>query len=218
MNVRPQPLPRRFWIPAVLLCLGLAGCGESKSHEIVDTSGPGGDLREVASFDGIDDESERSRALFVEAFKVIGHPRCVNCHPASNTPTQGMDMHTHNPPVARGKDNHGVVGMRCDTCHQDENFAASGVPGHPEWHLAPIEMAWQGRTITEICEQIQDPDRNGGKDLEALHHHMAEDSLVGWGWNPGSDREAVPGTQAAFGALIQAWIETGAACPTAGAA
>ena len=28
-----------------------------------------------------------------------------------------------------------------------------------------------------ICEQIKDPARNGGKDMAALLHHMAEDSL-----------------------------------------
>jgi hypothetical protein len=36
-------------------------------------------------------------------------------------------------------------------------------------------------TQREICEQIKDPKRNGGKSLEEFVHHMAEDSLVGWG-------------------------------------
>ena len=56
------------------------------------------------------------------------------------------------------------------------------MPGHPLWHLAPIEMAWQDRSLQQICEQIKDPARNGGKTLAELHEHMAEDSLVGWGW------------------------------------
>jgi hypothetical protein len=46
-----------------------------------------------------------------------------------------------------------------------------------------------------------------------MHEHMAHDSLVGWGWAPGGQREPAPGTQAQFGALIKAWIDTGAACP-----
>jgi hypothetical protein len=53
--------------------------------------------------------------------------------------------------------------------------------------------------------------------MARLIHHMAEDSLVGWGWNPGAGREPAPGTQKIFGDLIKAWAETGAACPRAGA-
>ena len=44
---------------------------------------------------------------------------------------------------------------------------------------------------------------------------MAEDSLVGWGWQPGAGREPAPGDQATFGELIAAWIDTGAHCPDA---
>ena len=39
------------------------------------------------------------------------------------------------------------------------------------------------------------------------------DELVAWGWAPGADREPAPGTQEAFGALVAAWVETGAECP-----
>jgi hypothetical protein len=42
---------------------------------------------------------------------------------------------------------------------------------------------------------------------------MAQDDLVGWGWNPGRGRAPAPGDQATFGGLIRAWIDTGAACP-----
>jgi hypothetical protein len=56
-------------------------------------------------------------------------------------------------------------------------------------------------------------DDNGDRSLEQILAHMAEDSLVGWAWNPGYGREPAPGTQKAFGALLKAWIETGAACP-----
>jgi hypothetical protein len=103
--------------------------------------------------------------------------------------------------------------MRCTTCHQDANYAPSRVPGHPMWHVAPRSMAWQTKSLGQICEQIKDPRRNGGKTLAAIQEHMAHDSLVGWGWNPGGNREPAPGTQAQLGALIAAWIESGAACP-----
>jgi hypothetical protein len=47
--------------------------------------------------------------------------------------------------------------MHCSMCHQQANFDPARVPGHPEWHLAPREMAWQNKTLGEICEQIKDP-------------------------------------------------------------
>jgi len=172
-------------------------------------------LRAAATFATIPKPAERSRALFKEAGKVILHARCVNCHPAGDQPTQGDSGQPHLPAVVRGPDGHGAVGgLRCQTCHQAENYAPSRVPGHPLWALAPIEMAWQGRTLGQICEQLKDPKRNGGKTLEQIHEHMAKDTLVGWGWNPGSTRTPVPGTQQVFGDLIAAWIETGAECPT----
>jgi hypothetical protein len=80
------------------------------------------------------------------------------------------------------------------------------------WHIAPIEMAWAGKSLREICEQIKDPKRNGGKSMEQLVEHMAEDTLVGWAWAPGVGREPAPGSQKEFGELIRAWVESGAAC------
>lgn len=177
-------------------------------------------LKPVESFAAIKDEKQRSVALFEEAGKVIEHPRCMNCHPAGNSPLQTMSMHVHQPPVARGGANMGVPGMTCNTCHGPANATIVGqaetlksMPGNPNWHLAPIEMAWVGKSLGDICRQIQDPARNGGKNLTQIVEHMAHDDLVGWGWNPGEGREPVPGTQAEFGALIQAWVDTGAACP-----
>jgi len=170
-------------------------------------------LRPVSDFLTIADDNERAIALFGEAGKVIQNPRCVNCHPAGNRPLQDDDGHPHLPLVVRGLGGFGAIGMHCATCHGPENFDPGGVPGHPSWHLAPIEMAWQGKSLGEICEQIKDPERNGGKDLGALVHHMAEDSLVGWGWHPDAGRAPVPGTQEEFGAFIKAWADAGAACP-----
>ena len=47
-------------------------------------------------------------------------------------------------------------------------------------------MAWEGKTLGEICAQIKDPARNGGRKPEDLIHHIGEDTLVGWAWAPGS--------------------------------
>jgi hypothetical protein len=172
-----------------------------------------GSLRPVSDFSVISDQKERSVALFAEAGKVILHPRCVNCHPAGDRPLQGEDGHPHLPLVVRGREGHGAVAMQCTNCHGRANFDPGGVPGHPMWHLAPIEMAWAGKSLGEICAQIKDPNRNGGKSLDEIVHHMTEDSLVGWGWNPGAGRAPAPGTQQEFGALIRAWAEGGATCP-----
>jgi hypothetical protein len=172
-----------------------------------------GALKPASVFASIADDNERAIALFTEAGKVIQSPRCLNCHPANDRPLQDDDGHPHQPLVVRGIGGTGVTGMHCSTCHGPANFDPGRVPGHPTWHLAPIEMAWVGKSLGEICTQIKDPERNGGKTLDDLVHHMAEDSLVGWGWHPGAGRTPAPGTQAEFGALIKAWVEGGAACP-----
>jgi hypothetical protein len=65
----------------------------------------------------------------------------------------------------------------------------------------------------EICEQIKDPKRNGGRTLADIHRHIATDSLVAWAWRPGVGRDPAPGTQAELGELINAWIAAGAQCP-----
>jgi hypothetical protein len=119
-----------------------------------------------------------------------------------------------NPLWCEGGADHGVPAMECQTCHQATNIDHARLPGHPLWGMAPRSMVWFGRSLGAICEQLKDPERNGGKTLAQIHEHMAHDSLVGWGWNPGVGREPVPGTQEAFGALIAAWIDMGAACPT----
>jgi len=107
----------------------------------------------------------------------------------------------------------GAPGMPCQTCHHDANFYPAHVPGHARWHLAPRSMAWAGRSLGEICVQMKDPARNGGRDLTALVLHMAEDGLVGWAWSPGANRTPAPGTQQQLGALLTAWAQAGATCP-----
>lgn len=171
-------------------------------------------LASPESFASMADTEKRSVAYFVELGKVLTHPRCVNCHPAGDRPRQGDDGRPHEPPVWRGADGHGLPAMRCPICHQKANFEPGRVPGHPEWHLAPREMAWEGKTLGEICAQIKDPARNGNRKVEDLIHHIGEDTLVGWAWAPGFGRQPAPGTQKQAGALVEAWAKSGAACPS----
>ncbi|MGP3698484.1 Isoquinoline 1-oxidoreductase subunit [Rhodobacter sp. NSM] len=176
------------------------------------------ELRGPEAFEGMADGAERSAAIFTEMGKVLTHPRCLNCHPVEGGPTQGDRMQAHNPPVVRGPADFGAVGMNCTTCHGRENVAFTGspgsIPGHQPWSLAPISMGWVGLGLGDICRQLKDPARNGGKTLEQLHEHNASDGLVGWGWEPGEGREPAPGSQEIFGELTRAWIDSGAACPS----
>jgi hypothetical protein len=196
-----------------VLFVVLAGSAVILATGVAVSARPPEDLKPVESFASIADQKQRAVALFTEAGKVIQSPRCMNCHPAGDRPSQGDDLHPHQPLVVRGDSGIGAPGMRCTTCHGPANFDPGHIPGNPKWQIAPIEMAWQGKTLGEICTQIKDPERNGGRKLEALIPHMAEDELVGWAWHPGVGRTPAPGTQKQFGELIKAWVEAGAACP-----
>src|SRR5262245_48828443 len=78
-----------------------------------------------------------------QIYSVLTHPRCINCHTATNYPQQGDDRHRHSANVVRGPAGTGVPALRCVTCHQEANADSTGVPGAHGWHLAPLSMAWQ---------------------------------------------------------------------------
>lgn len=181
-------------------------------------TGSGGALKGAADFAAITDARERSKAMFAEASRVLTHPRCINCHPATRSPTQGEDMHPHVPLMIAADSSMGPAGLACSTCHGAENRAIVGsrlksIPGNAHWQLAPESMAWQGLTVREICEQVKDTERNGNRSHADLIKHMGEDHLVGWAWHPGEGRSAPPGSQAELASLITAWVDTGAECP-----
>jgi hypothetical protein len=69
-------------------------------------------LKPVSDFDSITDKSKRAVALFEEAGKVIQSPRCLNCHPATERPTQTDAMRPHHPLVIRGEAGMGAPGDR----------------------------------------------------------------------------------------------------------
>lgn len=204
---------RMFLLSAAAgLAVSLAGT----AYTLAQTPPPsqtGGTLRPAASFSSISNERDRSVALFNEMGKVLQHPRCVNCHPVGERPRQGDARKLHEPMVVRGKDGHGAAGLHCSTCHGKQNYDPARVPGDGHWALAPASMAWEGKSLGQICTQLKDLSRNGNRDLAALVKHVNEDSLVHWGWAPGPGREPAPGSPAEFGALMQAWADTGAACP-----
>jgi hypothetical protein len=174
-------------------------------------------LKSPADFASISNRRERSLAIYGEIGKLVTNPRCMNCHPAGENPMQGNDQHEHVPPVWRGENGH--LATNCAGCHTEHNVTLhdtasyKSIPGHPRWGLAPLSMAWEGKSLGEICRQIKDTDRNGGRDLALLQEHVATDDLVGWAWHPGDGRDPAPGTQELAGQLMQAWIDSGAECP-----
>ena len=201
------------WASGLTVFAALMAALVLASTTAVNSAGPHATLASPESFAGIRDTAARSAALFTEAGKVLTWPRCVNCHPAGDRPLQGDAGRPHQPPVERGADGFGNAAMRCAICHQAANFDPAGVPGNPHWHLAPRDMGWQSKTAGEICTQIKDPARNGGRSLHQILVHVGEDSLVGWAWAPGFGRQPAPGTQKQLAALIEAWLDSGAVCP-----
>ncbi len=155
---------------------------------------------------------------FTTMMQVLTHKRCVNCHPNGDRPRQGEDSHYHNFNVQRGPDDHGVAGLQCSTCHQAENNDYAGVPGAPEWSLAPLEMYWEGLSRVEIARSMMDPARNGGRNLEETVKHLTEHKLVLWAWEPGVDaagrpREVPPVPLEEYIQAVKAWAAAGAVIP-----
>jgi len=86
----------------------------------------GDELARPTHFESIPDEQKRAIAIFTEMGKVIQHPRCLNCHPQTDRPSQGDGQHPHMPPVQRGPDGLGKAAMACTTCHGEDNFSFGG--------------------------------------------------------------------------------------------
>jgi cytochrome c5 len=161
-------------------------------------------------------------AAWQQVYSVLTHPRCINCHTATNYPQQGDDRHRHFANVVRGPDGKGVPGLNCATCHQESN-ASTGVPGGHEWHLAPLSMAWQDSndkalSSAMICRAITNRSKNHNLDGPGLLKHHEEEPLVLWAWQPGrrldgSERPLPPLSHTEFVTATRRWVEAGTPCP-----
>jgi hypothetical protein len=161
-------------------------------------------------------------AAWQQVYSVLTHPRCINCHTATNYPRQGDDRHQHFANVVRGPEGKGVPALQCITCHQDANADSTGVPGGHDWHLAPLSMKWLDLndkilSSAEVCRVITDRSRNGNRDGAALLKHHTEE-LVLWAFRPGrridgSMRTLPPLTHEQFVAATRKWVEAGMPCP-----
>ena len=152
-------------------------------------------------------------ALFEPIASVVTHPRCINCH-QDQSPRQTDLKIVHQPLVVRGEDGHGAPTQRCQTCHQARNTADGFVPGVATWGLAPLSMLWEGRTRAQICQQMKDPARNGGRRTgEGIIEHMKTDPLVLWAWAHGGGRSTPPLSHEKLVEALEAWVRAGMPCP-----
>jgi hypothetical protein len=75
-------------------------------------------------------------------------------------------------------------------------------------------MLWEGKTQAEICEQMKDPERNGGRRTgEEVIEHTKVDPLVLWAWDPGAARTMPPLSHAQFLEALEAWVRADMPCP-----
>jgi hypothetical protein len=159
---------------------------------------------------------EEGARAFVEVHAVLLSPRCKNCHPVGDRPLQTDAGRPHAMNVSRKSVE---AGLECAACHQERNAEALGIPGGPpgapHWGLPPADapMVFEGKSPRELCEQLNDPKQTNGKDLAALLHHVSEDALVKWGWDPGGNRTRPPLSHEAFVEAFRTWVESGGACP-----
>jgi mono/diheme cytochrome c family protein len=164
-------------------------------------------------------------AAWEQVYGVLTHPRCINCHTATNYPQQGDERRRHFANVVRGPEGHGVPALNCVSCHQKSNAESTGVPGGPDWHLAPLSMKWQDENdqplpSAAVCRQLIDRERNGNLSPQGILKHNDEAELVRWAWAPGrrpdgTARTTPPLTHEEFVAATRRWVEAGTPCPSA---
>jgi len=162
-------------------------------------------------------------AAWNQVYSVLISPRCLNCHTATNYPQQGDDRHRHFANVIRGPEGKGVPALNCLSCHHEANADSTGVPGGPDWHMAPLSMKWQDlndRPLSSaaVCRSVTDRSKNENMDGQALLKHHDQAELVLWAWNPGvrpdgSARTVPPLSHADFVAATRRWVEAGTPCP-----
>lgn len=159
-------------------------------------------------------------------FEVASHPRCANCHtgpsdrPMWSGPSYGK-ARVHGMNIRAGDSRMGIEYLPCQTCHttKDTDWDNANAAPHTAprvatfWQLAPIEADWFGRTTNEICEQLRDPDRNGGRTMLDLAEHLDHDLILHWAWNPGGGREPAPYSLQEHVNDILIWGVAGMPCP-----
>ena len=174
---------------------------------------------EVSNAQGLD--------AWQKIFSVVSHPRCVNCHvdgdniPMWSGPSYGDEPRRHGMHIQAGESRIGAETLTCATCHQKSLLpnTVEHAPPHTnhDWLLAPVEFAWFGKPSNEICQQMRDPQRNGGRDGAGLVEHIIQDVEIGafiaWSFSPGGNREPAPGSLQQHVDDMAMWTAAGMPCP-----
>ncbi|WP_394152922.1 hypothetical protein [Loktanella salsilacus] len=200
-------------------CLTFAGAAsllqaEGEAAAVIDAPVQGS----VSRTDGLE--------AFDRIYDVVSHPRCANCHTGpDNIPMwyggKAGPARPHGMNINAGQSRIGVETLTCATCHTTSQDLGSDPHAPPraglDWQLAPVEFEWFAKTPAQICAQLSDPDRNGGRDWMGLAEHLVDDAghrgFVLWGWNPGGEREPAPFTLQAHVNDILQWGASGMPCP-----
>lgn len=164
-------------------------------------------------------------AAFGRIYEVTSHPRCSNCHvgadhvPMWSGPAYG-ETRPHGMNINAGESRIGAETLPCSACHAYNEQAYDIPHAAPQvamtWRLPPVEAAWFDRSAVEICNQLRDPGRNGGRDMMELAAHLDHDLILHWAWNPGGGREPAPYSLQEHVDDILTWGVAGMPCPEDG--
>lgn len=165
--------------------------------------------------------TEEGLSAFMRVYEVASHPRCSNCHvgadnrPMWSGPSYG-ETRPHGMNIIAGESRIGAETVLCSTCHAYNEGANDGPHMAPQvamnWQLAPVEAEWFGKTAVEVCNQLRDPERNGGRDFMEIASHLDHDLILHWAWNPGGGREPAPYSLQEHVDDVLAWGVAGYPC------
>lgn len=166
---------------------------------------------------------EEGLEAWSRVYEVASHPRCANCHvgpdgyPMWSGPSYGKTRR-HGMNINAGESRIGVETVPCSTCHAYRENGGNDAPHMaPQvamgWALAPAEADWFGQSSKAICEQLKDPDLNGGRTYLELAQHLDHDLILHWAWAPGGGREPAPYSLQQHVDDVLAWGAAGQPCP-----
>lgn len=168
---------------------------------------------------------EEGLAAFDRIYEVASHPRCSNCHvgadhiPMWSGPSYG-ETRSHGMNINAGESRIGAETLQCSTCHAYNEHAYDIPHAAPQvamnWMLPPVEAEWFDKAAVYICNQLRDPQRNGGRDMMDLAAHLDHDLILHWAWSPGGGREPAPYSLQEHVDDILTWGVAGMPCPEDG--
>jgi hypothetical protein len=137
------------------------------------------------------------------------------------TPAGEDKSRVHGMNIHAGASRTGAEAIPCSTCHITSTEANDPAPAPPRagipWQLAPVDFLWYEQTGREICRQLRDLDRNGGRDAAGLLDHLRHDAALGGfiprSWEPGEGRSKPPGTFEDHVRDVAEWGAAGQPCP-----